>query len=96
MHQRDVPGARYAESENYQYVAIPTYGNVRSQVILPPEDKASTNAIADMPEDISALSFIRPHMRLNPPSRIIFTSPCPASLARVVSIFQAYMINSGS
>lgn len=55
MHQRDVRGARYAESENYQYVAIPTYGNVRFQVILPPEDKALTNAIADMPEDISAL-----------------------------------------
>lgn len=55
MHQRDVPAARYVAVDDYQYVCIPFLGTVRFQVILPPEGKALSNAITDMPEEIAEL-----------------------------------------
>lgn len=55
MHQRDVPAARYVAVDDYQYVCIPFLGTVRFQVILPPEGKALSNTITDMPEEIAEL-----------------------------------------
>lgn len=55
MHQRNVPAARYAAADDYQYVCIPFLNLIRFQVILPPEGKLLSNVIADMPEEIAEL-----------------------------------------